>query len=215
MKSILYFPDGNRRYAKKNNLSLLDSYVIGLEKSLGLFSEYFLVEKDFNSLIFVIYTYVRKDSSYNDVCKACEIVLERFLNNNFFQKHSINFKVIDHFGEFPNKLTDMAKRLSDSTKNECDKQVIFLLGYSLEEDFNRALSTNPLNYEGLRKGLIFPDIDLAIRNAEMRLSNGPIYAMGKTQLMKIDKLNPEVTKEDLDDLWKEYLGIEDYRKSLN
>ena len=42
-------PDGNRRFAKEKNISLEESYLVGA-KSLRLFSDFFLLENNWNIL---------------------------------------------------------------------------------------------------------------------------------------------------------------------
>lgn len=86
------------------------------------------------------------------------------------------------------------------------------MGYSLEEEFNQALLQNPKDYKSLRSALIFPKIDLVIRPREMRLSGGPAYAMSQAQMMVLNKLNPEVAREDLEELWRNYCELKGYRK---
>lgn len=90
-----------------------------------------------------------------------------------------------------------------------------MLGYSLKEDINQALSQNPKNYKDLRKSLLFPDIQLVIRPTEMRPSGGPVYVMAQAQMIILDKLNPETTREDLEKIWKEYTELKSYRKRSN
>lgn len=212
----MYFPDGNRRYAKKNNLPLFEAYKVGLEKSLRLLIDYFLIENRAQELVFVIYTYVRKDSTYDDVCNACEVLVSNFLDTDYFQEKNIKFNVVNNYFEFPQSLVQVIERLSSSTSLlSTDKKVTLLLGYSLEEDFNQALLSKPESYSDLRRRLQFKDIDLVLRYGELRLSNGPVYALGKTQMIELDKMNPEITREDLEQVWSKYEATEDYRNSLS
>ena len=108
------------------------------------------------------------------------------------------------------KVIEIANKISKSTRGN-SKNVTTLLGYSLEEDFNQALSQNPRDYASLRDCLIFPDIDLVIRPKEMRVSKGPVYAMAQSQMIILDKLNPEVTREDLEKITQGYEKLKKYR----
>lgn len=51
MTSVLYMPDGNKRFAEKNNLSLHEAYYLG-GKTLKLFSQFFVVERRADTLIY-------------------------------------------------------------------------------------------------------------------------------------------------------------------
>ena len=112
-------------------------------------------------------------------------------------------------------VSGITKKLSDSTTNAKNGEVVVLLGYSLEEDINQALLCNPKNYNALQKKLLFRDIQLVIRPMEMRPSAGPIYAMAQSQMITLNKLNPEITREDLENIWKEYIELKSYREKNN
>ena len=73
----------------------------------------------------------------------------------------------------------------------------------------------PEDYNELRTRLTFPDIDLVIRPIEMRASGGPIYAMSQAQMITLDKLNPEITRKDLEKVWQEYNELLEYRIAHN
>jgi len=49
----------------------------------------------------------------------------------------------------------------------------------------------------------------------MRPSGGPVYAMSQAQMITLDKLNPEVSKKDLEKVWKEYSRLKEFRMQGN
>lgn len=217
MVTILYMPDGNRRFAKMKGISFDEAYNLG-SKTLKLCSKFFIVEKKADIFIFYAmsdYTNKRTDLSLGPIYDAIEKTFQDLIKERFFEKNKISVKVMDNSGKLPKKLKKVSEQLQKSTKNYKDKKVIVLLGYSLKEDINQALSRNPENYSAFRRELIFPNIDLVIRPLEMRISGGPVYAMSQAQMMILDKLNPEVKKEDLEKLWKEYCRLKDYVESSN
>lgn len=214
MSSVLYFPDGNRRYAKKNKISLLQSYELGLERSIRLFSKYFLIEKKFENLFFVIYTYIRKDSSYKYVCQATETMLNNLLKDGYLYKNNINFDLINQINKFPKNVYKISQNLAEKNNKKNKRHLKLILGYSIEKDFEQALSKKPKNYHELKKYLTFGNLDLLIRNSEISFSKGPVYALDQTQCIQIDRLNPEVNLKDLNILWKKYCKIKKYKNSL-
>lgn len=216
MKAVLYMPDGNRRFAKKNNISFSEAYNFGA-KTLKLFSDFFVSEGVSNMLIYHAmsdYTHQRTDLTLEPIYDAITECFRELYESNFFIKRKIKFKTIDHSKAVPERLKNISKRLEDST-NSNSKEVVVLLGYSLEEDYNCALSKNPKNYNELRKWLLFPDIDLVIRPKEMRPSKGPVYAMGQSQMITLDKLNPEVEENDLSKILEECSLWKGYRERNN
>lgn len=217
MKAVLYMPDGNRRFAKQNNLPLADAYYLG-GKSLRLFSEFFVAEGRSKKLIYYgssDYTPKRTDSSLDIMVEGAERTFKELIKEDYFKKNDISFKVINHSWKLPSKFEKAIEYISESTKHGKNGEVVVLIGYSLEKDINQALSQHPQNHESLKKALLFPEIDLVIRPKEMRPSGGPVYAMSQAQMITIDKFNPEIKRKDLEKLWQEYTKLNHYRIKSN
>ncbi len=211
--TVLYMPDGNRRFARKNGISLDKAYYLG-GKTLKLFSQFFVAEGRSNRLIFHAmsdYTYERTDSSLNAIYEALRKTFKDLIKEKFFEENGIVFRAVDHSRKLPKEIEKITSNLEESNKNGKNGEVITLLGYSLERDINQALSQNPKDYNSFRKNLIFPDIDLVIRPYEMRLSGGPVYAMAQSQMIVLNKFNPEVRKEDLEKICKEHHKLKEFR----
>ena len=217
MTTILYMPDGNRRFSRENGVSLSEAYYLG-GKTLKLCSQFFLVEERAKVLIYHAlsnYTYRRTDLSLDPIFEATTRTFEDLTREDFFRKNGIKFKVIDHSGKLPVTLKKATETLSSSTTELNEKECIVLLGYSLDEDINSALSLNPVDYKSLRKSLIFSDIDLVLRPLEMRASGGPVYAMSNAQMITLSNLNPEVSRKDLEQAWEEYIKLRDNKERGN
>jgi len=215
--AVLYMPDGNKRFAERHNLSLLEAYCRG-GRTLRLFSEFFVVEGRSNMLIYHAgssYTHKRVDSSLGPIYEAGIKTFEELLEEGFFRNNRVSFRAINYSGKLPERLEELAIQLSESVTDKANGEVVVLLGYSLEEDFNQALLRGLKDYKSLRRALAFPDIDLVVRPMEMRPSGGPVYAMSQAQMMILDRLNPEVTREDLERLWEAYQKLKDYRVRSN
>jgi len=217
MEVVLYMPDGNRRFALDKGVSLSEAYYLG-GKTLRLFSEFFIVERRAKIFIYHAlsdYTYKRTDSSLDSIYTAALRTFEDLLKEDFFRKRGIKLRVIGHIERLPVKLKRILKFLSDSTEKEKNGEIIILFGYSLEEDINLALSQKPKDYHSFREKLTLPEIDLVIRPTEMRPSGGPVYAMSQAQMMTLDKLNPEISKKDLEKVWQQYSRLKEFRMRGN
>lgn len=106
MDSILYMPDGNRRFAQKYNIPLEEAYRQG-GRTLKLFSEFFLDEGKFHQLIYHAmshYTHKRTDSSLEPIYKAAIETLDKLLEEGFFIEKGISFRAVDHSGRLPSEL---------------------------------------------------------------------------------------------------------------
>ncbi len=208
-------PDGNRRYARKEGISLDEAYKKGV-KTFRLFMDFFLIKENWNELTLYImakYTYNRTDRSLPPIYNALLSELNNFKNEKYFQKNNLKLIVINHSNKLPKEISEILDVIEQETKNN-KKIVRFLLGYDLETDeknaFNKAES-----YDEFTSLRLISDIDLVIRTTEMRMSKGPVYAMEQAQMILLNKLNPELTKADLDNALKEYNRLLDYRKTTN
>ena len=211
-------PDGNRRYAKKKNISFDKSYLIG-GKTLKLLADYFIVSKKFDTLIYFIlsdYTKKRNDNSLDSIFYAATKILKDLFHKDYFKKNDLQLRFITHDKRIiPSNLLKIIGRLESSSKKYKSGKILLLAGYSLEKDFNKALSHKPKDYLSLRRNLIFQNIDLIIRTTEMRLSNGPSYATSQSQMITINKFNPELNIKDLRIVWKKYKNLLKIRKESN
>src|SRR3989344_1164234 len=142
MTNVLYMPDGNRRFALKNSIPLSKAYSLG-GRTLKLFSQFFLAEERAQMLVYHAlssYTHQRTDSSLDSIFEAATKTFEDLAQEDFFKRNGIGFRAIDHSGKIPATLERAANVLSSSTVGLNKKECIVLLGYSLEDDVNSALS---------------------------------------------------------------------------
>ena len=215
IKHILFMPDGNRRFAKEKNISLEESYLVGA-KSLRLFSDFFILENNWNILTMhwmSRYTHGRNDGSLNPIYDALYNEFTKLHDEKYFSKKDIKFKWIDHSNKLPKNLVELCQIL-EKESSYGDKICYNLLGYDLETD-ERIAYEQTNNYEDFTKNRLIPDIDLIIRTTEMRLSKGPVYAMSQAQMLLVHKLNPELTRDDLERSLHEYNALVEYRKITN
>lgn len=205
-------PDGNRRFARDKEISLNDAYIEGA-KTLEIGTKFFLTGNISDTFIYhamSAYTHKRTDFSLEPIYEVFRKTFRDLAEENYFENNNISFRAIDHSGRVPRDIIDITKEIELSTKNS-DRNLFILLGYSLEQDYNDAIARNPRNYDDLRDGLIFSDIDLVIRPKEMRASRGPVYAMAQSQMIILNRLNPEVSAKDFKDVLNEYYKWEKYK----
>lgn len=217
INSVLYMPDGNHRFAMQKCIPLEVAYYLG-GKVLEILVDFFLGRGLVNVLILHAlsdYTHNRTDGTTVVMYDVMIRLFKEWSDIRYFSKKEINVRIINHSQKLPKDLKEVCDDLIKQNQEIFEKEIVILLGYSLSEDINVALSTKPENYQELREQLLFSDIDLVIRTMEMRPSSGPVYAMAQSQMIILNKLNPEVTVEDLDTLWKEYCKFVEYRISTN
>lgn len=205
-------PDGNRRFAKERNISFEDSYGLG-SKSLRLFSDFFLLDNDWNELTMHImskYSHERDDGTLKPIYDAMYNTFTKLCSEKYFVNNNIQFKWIDHSGKLPKTLVELCQTVEQQSK-QGNKTLRTLLGYDLETD-ERIAFENSDSYDHFIKSRLIPNIDLVVRTTEMRPSKGPVYAMSQAQMILVHKLNPDLTKKDLENVLTEYNLLVDYRK---
>lgn len=215
--SVLYMPDGNRRYARIKHVSLKNAYYKG-GKVLETLAKFFLDGGLANTLIFYgvsAYTGKRADKTPAVIHQVILELFREWADTGFFSKKGINVHIVNHSQKLSADLKKAGARLMRKNQEGREKEIFILLGYSEAADVNAVLSAKPQNYQEYRQGLLFPDIDLVIRTLEMRLSGGPVYAMSQSQMMILDRYNPQVGIKDLNQLWQEYCRLVEYRVSTN
>lgn len=212
---ILYMPDGNRRFAKREGLSYEETYKIGAE-SLELFVNFFLLEKKCEQLTVHFmskYTHNRTDGTLEPIYQALTNCFCNLYQKDKFAKNNLRFICIDHSGKLPCDLSDIVKKL-ESCQSGGQQIVRVLLGYDLETD-ERLAYEKSIDYNDYKTNLLIPKIDLVIRTTEMRPSGGPVYAMSQAQMISSQKLNPEIDRNELIEIWNNYNDLLDYRKTTN
>lgn len=208
-------PDGNRRYSKKEGISLKDAYHKGGEK-LELFIDFFLLENNWNQLTIHLmskYTHERTDDSLKPIYDTLIDKFTELHDNHYFSNNRLRFIYIDHSYRLPKQLKEVCRDLEIQTKNS-PKIVRNLLGYDLETDEKDAFR-HSTNYQEFCELRLIPQIDLVVRTTEMRLSKGPVYAMSQAQMILANKLNPELERKDLIEILNQYNSLKDYRKTTN
>lgn len=215
VKHLLFMPDGNKRFGKERNISLDESYGLGA-KSLKLFSDFFLLENNWDELTMHImskYTHERNDGSLKSIYDAMYREFTKLHDEQYFSKNNIQFRWIDHSNKLPKTLVELCQTIKHQSLHG-NKISRNLLGYDLETDERNAFD-NADNYADFVNNRLIPTIDLVIRTTEMRPSKGPVYAMSQAQMILIHKHNPELTRYDLKKALNDYNNFLDYRKTSN
>ncbi len=207
-ESIGIIPDGNRRYAKKYGISLIEAYKKGVqtaEKALDF------VKKETNVKYVYFYTLslenLKKRSKYElDILfKLLKKKIAQWLKRD----PGAEVRFAGELEYLPKNLVEMMRELEKKTEGNYPK-VGLLVGYSGIYEVVRAarLSSNPDSYEDLRKYLYlpdFPDLDMILRTSgEQRLSGFLPLQSAYAELIFYPKLWPEMEWEDFRAVLEEF-----------
>ena len=204
--------DGNKRWSKKNNNSVFNSYKIGAEKLINV-SEYLFDKFDVKTIsAFALSNNNTKRSK--TVIDTIKKVLEFFIDNNSDKKFNFSIKFKGDLNFFSKKIVNKIYDLEKKNSNG-DKTLFIYLNYSGQIDIIRAAKKyklKSLNIDKFQKLLITKDVnnpDILIRTGGyQRISDFFLYQLSFTELFFLKKLWPEVTNRDLDNIINKYNSIE-------
>ncbi|MEW6295768.1 MAG: polyprenyl diphosphate synthase [Candidatus Diapherotrites archaeon] len=214
LKSIAFIPDGNRRYAIKAGVSLLESYRMGTEKAwhvLDWLNSYPKIKAGtFYTLS--LENLQRNKAELKILFKIFEKELDKVWSTNKFTANQLRLKFIGRTHLLPQKLQNKMRRAEEFTENYRKKVINMALGYNgqaeiidaakrLAWDFkHNAISLASLTEKKFKNYLYsaFPDPDLIIRTSgTKRLSGFLTYQSSYSELYFIEKYWPEFSEEDL------------------
>jgi tritrans,polycis-undecaprenyl-diphosphate synthase [geranylgeranyl-diphosphate specific] len=216
-KHIAVIPDGNRRYAKKYNLSVYEAYKIGSDKAVEFLN--WCIEFGVKVATIFIISYdnflKRPKEDVDPVLKLLKEKLKMIREDKRIIENKVKIKVIGRTNLLPDDVQKEIKLVEDLTKNNSNYYFNLAVIYGsrqeiidgikkLFEDFKKGIiDINNLDESLFMKYLYFgdeipyPEPDLIIRTSgEHRISNYLLYQAAYSELYFIDKYWPEITKDD-------------------
>ncbi|KUO81165.1 MAG: UDP diphosphate synthase [Vulcanisaeta sp. JCHS_4] len=217
-------PDGNRRWARKMGLSIVEAYRIGSNK-VEEFLEWSL---DFG--IRIVTVYVLSTENFLGRSKFELELLYRLLKEKLIKvrmderihRNRVRVRVIGRTWLLPENIRREIELTERATEDYSDHYLNLAVIYGgrqelidavrkLIVDFNSGkLGMNDINEDTLFKYLYLndephPEPDLVIRTGgEYRLSNFLLYETAYSEIYVLNKYWPEITKEDLKRALDEY-----------
>lgn len=218
-KSLALIPDGNRRWAKSNKVSVLDGYNIGVKKFID-FSQWCNDYGIKNLTVWALSAEnlkrpARELNALFDIYRKA--VKDRTLLDKL-TKNDIKLNVVGEEGILPKDLYHSLKSVESDTSDNSGGVINLLMGYGGRDDMiyaakkliGLAARGYTINEESFRDSLLsspVPNIDYIIRTSgEKRLSGFMPWQTGYSELYFSNKLWPDFTKRDL------YYALADYNK---
>jgi len=216
-KHIAVIPDGNRRYARKYNMSIYEAYEIGSEKILEFLN--WCMEFGIKVVTFFVISYdnflKRSKEDVDAVLRLLREKLKKIREYKNIIEDKVKIKIIGRTHLLPDDIQKEIKLVEDLTKNNSKYYLNLAVVYGsrqeiidgikrLFEDFKKGIiDINNLDESLFMRYLYFgdeipyPEPDLIIRTSgEHRISNYLLYQSAYSELYFIEKYWPEITKED-------------------
>ncbi len=219
-RHIAVIPDGNRRYARKYGLSLIEAYKHGVEK-VRKFATWVLEYREIKHMTFFALStenLQRSKAELEVLFRIFKNEIRRTLEDPIIHENKIRVRFIGDRSLLPRDLVAEMERLEDATSSYGDYDLTLALGYGGRAELVRCIKrvlSGEVRLEKLDEASLFqcldtaflkyPEPDIVVRTGgEKRLSNFLLYQTAYSELFFLDKYWPEVEREDLREILEEY-----------
>lgn len=211
LNHIAFILDGNRRWAKENNLPSLMGHKRGYERAKDMtlsLSKY--------GIKYVTY-YMFSTENWNRSAEEVGYLMDLFrdffnTSDGFFKKNNMRIKAIGNLDKLPDDIYSKIKKSEQETENNTGLTVIPAISYSSRDEILRA--TKKIALDALCKKIDpqnitesdissyldtagIPDPDVIVRTSEKRISNFLLWQIAYTEVFFIDKYWPDFSEDDL------------------
>ncbi len=218
LNHIALILDGNKRWAKKNNLSNIRGYTKGFE-NIKNFVTYCLSKRISNLTIFALSTENFNRSSINVIY---EIIYDNFSKtfNDLINEKGVKIKIFGNRNNLPNKILEVFQKVEESSLNNKNLNLNIAFNYGFKDEIKNIFK-NIINKEDVNikldnekdiNKLFFlgslPDPDILIRTGGYkRLSNFVMYNLTYTELFFTGTLWPDFSEKEFNSIINQYFNI--------
>ena len=216
-KHIALFPDGNRRWAKKNSLSSLKGHLEG-HKNLIKFCKW---SKDRGVKILTVFgfsteNWKREAKEVSYLMKLIEACLLNKKDIAKFQQDGVKVRIIGQKQKLSKSLQKTIVNIENLTKNNKNLQLNMAISYggrwdilqAVQKIIRKKISMSKITEDLIEQNLsttTLPAPDLIIRaGGEQRLSNFLLWQTAYSELYFSKKLWPNFDEKELDKAIQEY-----------
>ncbi len=210
-ETVAIIMDGNRRWAKKNNLPIPSGHRKGIESLIEIVK----TAKKSNIKRLIVYAFStenwsRENFEVNALMNLINFGVDVKLNE--IKANGIKLDFIGNLEELPNKAKKGINKCINETKDLTGLTLTIALNYGAISDILEATKTIyeskiELNEENFLKATQIgkDEIDIFIRTGgDKRLSNFLLANIGYSELFFSDKLWPEFSKNDFTEILDEF-----------
>ncbi|MBI2574669.1 di-trans,poly-cis-decaprenylcistransferase [Candidatus Woesearchaeota archaeon] len=218
-KHVAIILDGNRRFAKKKGINPLKGHEYGAKKVVEVLE--WLKELGVKEVTF--YALSTENLKRTGVEVAALMVLfrkglEAWKKDKRIAQNGVRVRFIGRLGMLPNDIQKSMNEIMDGTRNHSNYTVNFAIAYGGKAEIVDAVrkivaaaKRGELDEKSIDEST-FPSYlymadepDLLIRpGGEKRISNFLLWQLAYAEFIFLDKLWPEITRQDLVDCIAEY-----------
>ena len=216
--------DGNRRFAKKQGLMPWKGHEKGVAK-VKEFIDWCISLDDQNINIreltlysFSVENFNRAEKEKNRLFKLFKENIKELDKNSKLMEKGVKINFIGRLDMFPNEIVNEMQTMMEKTKQNNNYTINFAMAYGGRTEIidatkkiaanvkNDKLNIKDIDEELFSRNLYLKDEpEIVIRpGGEKRISNFLIWQSAYSEWFFLDKLWPEITKEDLKKVIEEY-----------
>lgn len=210
-----YIVDGNRRWAKKHGLPAYEGHLAGHAILTDIAVANFEAGVKYMSVY--IFSTENWKRSADEVKRLMGLVLKILTSDlPLFHKYNIRLRVIGSPENVQPKILKAIEKAEAETAGNTGGELIVCFNYggqleiadAVKKIVQAGIPADDITPEGIAAHLYAPDVppmDLVVRTSgEQRLSNFMLWRSAYSELMFIKKPWPDMTKEDVTAIMKEY-----------
>ena len=217
LSHVAFILDGNKRWAKKNNLPSINGYKEGFNNIKKIVK--FSVKKKISNL--TLFTLSTENFNRPTINLIYEIIYNNFnqLFEELINKQDIKINIFGSKENLPNKILKILNQAEMSTSNNTILNLNIAFNYGFKQEIKGVLKKFKNNIENynldndndIRELFLLntgSDPDILIRTGGYRrLSNFIMYNLTYTELFFTDTLWPEFSIDEYEKIIKKFLEI--------
>ena len=223
LNHIAVIMDGNRRWAKKNNLSQKEGHKKGAEKLLEIID--WSLEYAIKYLTVFAFSTENWNRDKEEINNLMSLIYE-YLDNkiDFFMDKNIKLKVIGTKNRIDEKIINKINEIEKKTSNNKKIQLNVAFNYGgrqeiidVTKNIAKKIKSHNLNLENINEDTIkenlyyenIPDPDLLIRTGNtFRISNFLLWECAYSELYFINDFWPDFSKNTFDNIINDFKNRE-------
>jgi undecaprenyl diphosphate synthase len=214
-RHVGYIIDGNRRWAKKHGLPTYEGHLAGYNalKDVAFAS----LDAKIQFMSIYIFSTENWKRSQEEIKGLMSLILRLFTTDaKLFHEHNIRLKILGTRDGLDDKILKAMDKLENDTKNNTAGTLAICLNYGGQRevvDAVKKIIQSGVAAEEVDEDLIaanlygaeVPPMDVIVRTSgEKRLSNFMLWRSAYSEFIFLDKMWPEMTKDDVTAIIKEY-----------
>jgi undecaprenyl diphosphate synthase len=214
-RHIGYIIDGNRRWAKKHGIPTYEGHLAGYNtlKEIAFAN----LEAGIEFMSIYIFSTENWKRSQDEVKGLMSLILKLFTTDaKLFNENNARLKILGTRDGLDPKILKAMDKLENDTKDNTRGTLAICLNYGGQTEVVDAVKNIiklGTKAEDVTEDLIaanlygaeVPPVDIIVRTSgEKRLSNFMLWRSAYSELIFMDKMWPDMKKEDVSDIIKEY-----------